>query len=113
MTTEEIEKLEISKELANIAIKKGEALKRLLANPDYIEIISEGFFKSYPTELGLAIANNTGAYNPEHLLKTLGSINVLKGYEFQVATNYTAGLQDIEDINQYIAESVNNTEDGE
>ena len=40
MTNEEIEYLEISKKQAQSLINKGEALKRLLKNPDYILVIS-------------------------------------------------------------------------
>ena len=111
MTAEEIEQIEISKELANKAIAKGEALKRLLSNPDYISVISEGFFKEYPRELAEAIANNTGSYDTNVLIKNLESINTLKGYEFRVANNYSAGIQSLNEIEEYIANSVNETEE--
>ena len=106
MTNEEIEQIEISKENAKKTIAKGEALKRLLANPDYKEIISDGFFKDYATQLAIAIANNTGAYDAKALCKSLEGINVLKGYEFKIANNYEAALQDLVDLDNLIAESV-------
>ena len=111
MTNEEIEQIEISKENAKKTIAKGEALKRLLANNDYKEIISDGFFKDYATQIALAIANNTGAYNAETLCKSLEGINVLKGYEFSIANNYEAALQDLIDLDNYIANSVKETEE--
>lgn len=107
MTNEEIEQIEISKAEAEKAISKGEALKRLLENPDYKLVISEGFFKEYPNELALAIANNTGAYNSDVLVECLKGINVLKGYEFKVAGNCDAGVQDLKAIEDYIAQSTN------
>ena len=107
MTHEEIEQIEISKAEAEKAISKGEALKRLLENPDYKLVISEGFFKEYPNELALAIANNTGAYNSDVLVECLKGIYLLKGYEFKVACNCDAGVQDLKAIEDYIAQSTN------
>ena len=106
MTNEEIEYLEISKKQAQSLIDKGEALKRLLKNPDYILVISEGYFKEYPKEIAEAIANNTGAYNADVLCSHLKSINTLKGYEFRVAGNYDRGVQELLDIENTIAGSV-------
>ena len=106
MTNEEIESIEISRYNATLAVAKGEALKRLLDNPDYKLVISEGFFKEYPTEIALAIAGNTGAYDADALAEQLKGINVLKGYEFRVAGNHDAGLQDLKAIEDYIAKSV-------
>ena len=106
MTHEEIEQIEISKAEAEKAISKGEALKRLLKNPDYILVISEGYFKEYPREIAEAIANNTGAYDADVLCSHLKSINTLKGYEFRVAGNYDRGVQELLDIENTIASSV-------
>ena len=106
MTNEEIEYLEISKKQAQSLINKGEALKRLLKNPDYILVISEGYFKEYPREIAEAIANNTGAYDADVLCSHLKSINTLKGYEFRVAGNYDRGVQELLDIENTIASSV-------
>ena len=106
MTNEEIEQLEISKNQAKSLITKGEALKRLLKNPDYILVISEGYFKEYPKEIAEAIANNTGAYDADVLCSHLKSINTLKGYEFRVAGNYDRGVQELLDIENTIAGSV-------
>ena len=111
MTNEEIEQIEISKENAKKTIAKGEALKRLLVNDDYKEIISEGFFKDYATQLAIAIANNTGAYDTKALGKSLEGINVLKGYEFKIANNYEAALQDLVDLDRLIADSVNQVDE--
>ena len=106
MTNEEIEYLEISKKQAQSLIDKGEALKRLLKNPDYILVISNGYFKEYPKEIAEAIANNTGAYDADVLCSHLKSINTLKGYEFRVAGNYDRGVQELFDIENTIAGSV-------
>ena len=106
MTNEEIDYLEISKKHAQALINKGEALKRLLKNPDYILVISEGYFKEYPREIAEAIANNTGAYDADVLCSHLKSINTLKGYEFRVAGNYDRGVQELLDIENTIAGSV-------
>ena len=81
-------------------------LKRLLKNPDYILVISEGYFKEYPKEIAEAIANNTGAYDADVLCSHLKSINTLKGYEFRVAGNYDRGVQELLDIENTIASSV-------
>ena len=75
------------------------------------EIISEGFFKDYATQLAIAVANNTGAYDATALCKSLEGINVLKGYEFKIANNYEAALQDLVDLDNLIANSVNQTEE--
>ena len=106
MTNEEIEQLEISKKQAQSLINKGEALKKLLKNPNYILVISEGYFKEYPKEIAEAIANNTGAYDADVLCSHLKSINTLKGYEFRVAGNYDRGVQELLDIENTIASSV-------
>ena len=103
MTNEEIEQLEISKKQAQSLINKGEALKRLLKNPDYILVISEGYFKEYPKEIAEAIANNTGAYDADVLCSHLKSINTLKGYEFRVAGNDDRGVQELLEIENTIA----------
>lgn len=110
ITQEEIKDFEISKANAEVAIEKGEQLKRLLASPEYIALISEGFFKTYPAEIGKAVANNTGAYDAAILFKQLEGINTLKGYEFQIANNALAAAQDLLDIEGYIANSVRDEE---
>jgi len=104
MTAEEIEQIEISNQEAKKAIEKGEALKRLLENPDYKLIIAEGFMQEYPKELGLAIAGNTGAYDTDALVELLKGINTIVGYTFQVASNHMAAEQTIRDNEEYIAQ---------
>ena len=103
MTAEELEQIEGSNKEAQAAIDKGEALKRLLANPDYQLIITEGFMKHYPEELGVAIATNTGAYDTDALVDLLKGINSFVGYTFQVAQNGMAGEQTLRDNEAYIA----------
>lgn len=106
MTNEEIEQLDISKEYAKSLINKGEALKRLLQNPDYKLVISEGYFKEYPREIAEAVANNTGGYDSDKLIENLKCINNLKGYEFMISAQYDAGIQTLQEIEDYIANSI-------
>ena len=107
MTNEEIEQLEISKKQAQSLINKGEALKRLLQNPDYILVISEGYFKEYPREIAEAVANNTGGYDSDKLIENLRSINNLKGSEVMISAQSDAGIQTLQEIEDYIANSIN------
>ena len=110
MTESEEVQLEKAREDAQKLIEKGEALKRLLANPDYQLIISEGYFKEYPRMIAEAIANNTGAYDADVLCTSLKAINTLKGYEFRVASGLDAGIAELKAIDDLIANSVNDTE---
>jgi len=87
---EEIQKLNAD---AKVAIKRGEAYKRLLDNPDFIEIIREGYCKRYPEELALAVAGNTGAYDTEALIESLKGINGFNAYGFQIVNTAQAGEQ--------------------
>ena len=103
MTNEELELIEGSNAEALVAVNKGEALKRLLENPDYQLIVSNGFMKDYPRELGEAIATNTGAYDSDKLVELLKGINSFIGYTFQVAQNSMAGEQTIRDNEEYVA----------
>jgi len=111
MTTEEIELIEISNKEAQVAIDKGEALKRLLENPDYQLIVAEGFLKDYPKELGEAIATNTGAYDSDKLVELLKGINSFVGYTFQIAQNSMAGEQTIHDNELYVAQEAQEEEE--
>ncbi len=104
MKQEELDQLEVSNNMAKIAIAKGEALKRLLDNPDYKLVISNGYFKELPEEIAVAIANNTGGYDTDKLIEMLTQINGLKMYEFKVASNHSAALQTLEDNAEYVAE---------
>ena len=111
MTNEELELIEVSNKEAQAAIDKGEALKRLLANPDYKLIVSEGFMKDYPKELGEAIATNTGAYDTDKLVELLKGVNSFIGYTFQVAQNSMAGEQTIRDNEAFIAQEATEEEE--
>lgn len=100
MTKEMTEQLELQKEEALVHLQKGEALKRLQANPDYIALISEGFITDYSAKLGQAIAKNTGAYDSEGLCTTLKGINTLVGYTAQIGLNYQMAVQTIQEIDE-------------
>ena len=114
MTNEELEQIEISNKEAQAAIEKSEALKSLLEDPRYKLIISEGFLKTYPEELGIAIATNTGAYDPDALVDLLKGVNSFVGYTFQVVQNGRAGEQTLRDNEAYIAaQEAEEVENGE
>ena len=102
MTNEEIQKIESQKEEAELAIKKGEALKRLRDNADYQLVIQEGYLSDYPKELAEAIAKNTGAYDTDKLVTLLRGTNGLVGYQFQVGANYNAALQTLDSLKELI-----------
>lgn len=104
MTQEELEQIEISNEEAKVAIKKGEAFKRLLANPDYQLFITQGYLDEYPKELGSALAKNTGAYDDDQLVLALKGTNQFIKYGFRVANAHQAAIQTITDNDAYIAE---------
>ena len=105
ITQEELDEIEISNQYAKEAVEKGEALKRLLENEDYKLVISEGYMKSYPQDLGLAIASNTGAYDTDRLLKDLNGINSFVSYIFRISNMYDEARQTLKDNEDYIAEN--------
>ena len=108
---EEIEKIEISNKIAIEVVRKGEALQRLLENPDYKLIIREGFFKEYPEKLGVAIATNTGAYDESKLFEHLKGINTLIGFEKQIALNHEVATQELIDNEELLANITLDSED--
>lgn len=110
MTNEELELIEAQKQEAKVAIEKGEALKRLLDNPDYQLVIQEGFIVKYGEELGRSIAENTGQYDTDKLVANLRGIGAFTGYTFQVGANYNQGIQTVEGLDELIADSVNEDE---
>ena len=103
ITPEELEQIEISNEESKLAIKKGEAFQRLLANPDYQLVITEGYLEEFPKELGSNIAKNTGAYDDDKLVLALKATNQFIQYGFRVAGNHQAAIQTIADNDAYVA----------
>lgn len=110
ISQEELEQIEISNKNAQVAIDKGEALKRLLATDDYKAIISEGYLKAYPIDLGMAIAGNTGAYDTDILVNNLKGINTFVGYIFKISASYHEAIQTIRDNTEFVASSSNDEE---
>jgi len=90
MDKKTLEEIAAENKVATITVEIGEALKRLMDNPDYKKVITEGYLANYPKELGIAIAKNTGGYNTDILVENLKGINTFVGYTFQVAANHTA-----------------------
>jgi hypothetical protein len=111
MTQEELAQVEAQMDEAKLAIKQGEAFKRLLQNEDYQLMISEGYVKDYAKELGEAIAGNTGQYDEARLISNLKGINGFVEYGFKVATNHTAALETVAGLENYIAEQASEDEE--
>lgn len=105
MTTEELDQIEVSNKAAKVAVAKGEALKRMMETDDYKLIIKEGYLNEYAKDLGISIARNTGAFEPEKLFESLKGINTFVGYTFQVAGNYHAAVKELADNAAYVANS--------
>jgi len=111
MTTEELEQIEDSTRAAKVAVERGEAFKRLLANEDYALVITQGYIQNHAAELGKSIALNTGAYDTNKLIEDLKGINSLVGYGFKISGAYHAALQTIQDNEEFIASGSNVEED--
>lgn len=105
MTTEELDQIEVSNQAAKKAVAKGEALKRLMETDDYKMIVVEGYLNEYAKELGMSIAQNTGAFESDKLFDNLKGINTFVGYTFQVAGNYHAAVKELADNSDYVANS--------
>lgn len=108
-----LEELMQDKERYTTFVEKGEALKRLLENPDYQLIIGEGFFVEYAKEIAVGVAKNTGAYDPDILCGNLKGINTLHGYLHRVGFNHENAVIGIQEIEDYIKSgmSTNNADD--
>ncbi|MDX9794887.1 MAG: hypothetical protein WC179_07755 [Candidatus Cloacimonadaceae bacterium] len=105
ISQEELEQIEISNKEALIAVEKGEALKRLLDSDDYKLVFTEGYLNEYASNLGKAIARNTGQYDVDKLMENLKGINTFIGYTFAVSNAYHEASQTLRDNEAYIAQS--------
>ena len=103
LTKEQVEALELQKEEAEQAVKAGEALKRLLANPDYEFLIKEQFLKQYPRDMADAIVKNTGAYDAEVLAKNIQAINVFVGFTMKIGSDYNHAVDTVKEIEAILA----------
>ena len=54
--------VELSVEEANKQIARGEALQRLLINPDFVELIGEAYYKEEPARLAGLLGDIGGSY---------------------------------------------------
>lgn len=64
------------------AIERGKMLERLMKNPDFIEVILNGYIEVEAQRLFTILTDPTGAspYTAEQIQHKLGSISDLKGY---------------------------------
>lgn len=81
MSTEQ-ETLEINIKEAKEAISKSEALERLQSNKDFIEVITEGYFKEEASTLVLrkAVPAMVDKESQEAIIKAIDSIGYLRQY---------------------------------
>lgn len=107
ISQEELEQIETSNKAALEAIKKGEALKRLLESDDYKLVFTEGYLNEYASNLGKAIARNTGQYDSDKLIENLKGINTFIGYTFAISNAYLQAEQTLRDNEAYISKSEN------
>lgn len=65
-----------------IDIKRGEQLQRLMKNPDFIDVIMNGYIEVEAKKLFKILTDPTGAspYSPEETQMKLSSISDFKGY---------------------------------
>ena len=110
MTQEELENIEVSNEEAKLAVAKGEAFKRLLENPDYKLVISQGYVKEYAKDIAIAISMNVGEYDTDELVEELKSINGLIRYGFKVANAHNAAEIDLRNNANFVANSTKEEE---
>lgn len=114
LTKEQVEALELQKEEALVVIETGEALKRLMSNPDYQLIITESFLQEYPRAMADAIVKNTGAYDSEVLANNIKGINVLVGFTMKIGADYQYAISAVEGINNMLdADGLTDEEVGE
>ena len=65
-----------------LAIKRGEQLKRLMKNPDFIDVILNGYIDVEAKKLFKILTDPTGAseFSPERITLGLEAISHFKGY---------------------------------
>jgi len=80
------------------AIKRGKALERLKKNPDFVEVIMEGYIEVEARKLFKILTDPTGAseYTNEQIVRKLDSISDFKVY---VGTSDYTGTIEIEALN--------------
>ena len=113
LTKEQIEALELQREEAVQAVNKGEALKRLMGNPDYQLIISDAFLVEYPRDMADAIVKNTGAYDSDVLANNIKAINVFVGFTMKIGADYNHAVASIEQIDNMLNGTLDDEVDGE
>ena len=94
--TQAIEEVATMNALAEAAVAKGEAYKRLLSNPDYQLVIQEGYYSEYPKEAAENLAKNTGAYDDDALVRAIKAPQELSIYTFGIIAVADAGEAAIE-----------------
>lgn len=113
LTKEQIEALELQREEAVQAVNKGEALKRLMSNPDYQLIISDAFLVEYPRDMADAIVKNTGAYDSDVLANNIKALNVFVGFTMKIGADYNHAVASIEQIDDMLNGTLDDEVDGE
>jgi hypothetical protein len=79
---DQIEEVELSIKQAHELIDKANTLKRLINNPDFISIVTEGYFEKEPSRLVLLKAdpNMQGDKEQKMLDKSIDAIGYLRQY---------------------------------
>lgn len=88
---------------ADKAIARGDALKRLESNDDYILVIKNGYQKAYSVEIAEAISSNTGGYDEDALIEDLKAIKGLIPYLIGIVNSADAGAQSLVANDAYLA----------
>lgn len=91
---ETLEAIDAAIAKSNAAIKRGERLKRLMKNPDFIDVILEGYIEVEAKKLFKILTDPTGAspLSNEEIHLKLEAISHFKGY---VGTNDYEGTIEI------------------
>jgi len=92
---ETLEAIDAAIATSNAAIKRGEKLKRLMKNPDFIDVILEGYIEVEAKKLFKILTDPTGAspLSDEEIHLGLGAISRFKGY---VGTDNYEGTVEID-----------------
>lgn len=110
----EIQEIEVSLEHAKAAVSKGEALRRLMNNPDFVAVVREGYFEKEAIRL-VMLKGDPNMQDPKtqaEIIKDIDGIGSFRMYLTtvnqlaQVAANSIAA--DEETLAELLSEEGNN-----
>jgi hypothetical protein len=106
MSQNELHEIEIEIEDAKLLVARSGALTRLQANPDFQDVILDGYFKEEAVRLVLlkATPHQAGDEDQEYLVKQLDAIGMLHQYMHAVFMKGDSASRAIDEGEQQRAE---------